>query len=85
MRSMRGHGEHDSFEYAPKELLAVYGRRDPIKMGLRALKAANLMTDADEEAMEQETAAEIDTAYRQALSESEPAAETFAEGVYTDA
>jgi len=82
---MRGHGEHDDFRYVPEELLQVYRRRDPIQMGIRGLQSANLLSDDQLHAMENDIASEIDRAVRQALSEEEPQAESLAQGVYCDA
>ncbi|MCF7973016.1 MAG: thiamine pyrophosphate-dependent dehydrogenase E1 component subunit alpha [Phycisphaerae bacterium] len=82
---MRGHGEHDDFKYVPETLLQVYRRRDPIRMGIRGMQAAKLITDDQIEAMELEIADEIDRSARQALSEEEPLADTLTQGVYRDA
>ncbi len=82
---MRGHGEHDDFKYVPEELLLVYRRRDPIMLAIRAMKSAKILTDDQVQAIEEDIAAEIDKAVRQALSEEEPPAETLLRGVYCDA
>jgi TPP-dependent pyruvate/acetoin dehydrogenase alpha subunit len=49
------------------------------------MKTAKMITDAQVQAMEDEIAAEIDHAARQALSEEEPSADTLTQGVYHDA
>ncbi len=82
---MRGHGEHDSFAYVQEGLLDVYGRRDPIVLALRGLRAGKLVSDEELDELDRECAAEVDNAYQQALAEPEPAAETLRDGVYTDA
>lgn len=82
---MRGHGEHDSFAYAPEELMTVYRRRDPIKLAVRALKAVGQLTEDGRAALEEEIAAEIAAASRQALSEPEPDAATLTQGVTCEA
>ncbi len=82
---MRGHGEHDDFKYVPEELLVVYRRRDPIKLAIRGMQAAHLLSDEQLQAMEDEISREIDQAAHQALSEEEPSAETLLRGVYHDA
>ena len=82
---MRGHGEHDDFKYVPEKLLQVYRRRDPIKMMIRAMKSAKLLTDEQLRTMEDQIADEIDQSLRQALSEDEPSADTLTRGVYADA
>lgn len=82
---MRGHGEHDDFKYVPEELLLVYRRRDPIKLAIRAMMSANMLTEEQLRTMEDEIAVEIDRAGRQALSEEEPMADTLTHGVYRDA
>ncbi len=82
---MRGHGEHDDFKYVRKDLLQLYRRRDPIKMAIRAMKSAKLLTEEQLQGMEDEIEATIDQAARQALSEEEPLADTLTRGVYHDA
>lgn len=82
---MRGHGEHDDFKYVPKDLLLVYERRDPIKLAVKAMKSTKLLTDEQLQTMENEIAAEVEQASRQALSEEEPTADTLTRGVYHDA
>jgi len=82
---MRGHGEHDEAKYVPEELLQVYRRRDPIEMAIRGMQAAKLLPDEQLKTMEEDIAAEIDRAVRQALSEEEPMADSLTQGVYRDA
>jgi TPP-dependent pyruvate/acetoin dehydrogenase alpha subunit len=82
---MRGHGEHDDFKYVPKDLLLTYQRRDPIKLAVKAMISTKLLTEAQLQAMEDEIAAEIKRAARQALSEEEPMPDTLTRGVYHDA
>jgi TPP-dependent pyruvate/acetoin dehydrogenase alpha subunit len=82
---MRGHGEHDDFSYVPEELLQVYRRRDPIEMAIRGMQAAKLLPDEELKTINEDIAAEIDSAVRQALSEEEPLADSLTQGVYHDA
>ena len=82
---MRGHGEHDDFRYVPEDLLVVYRRRDPINIAVRALKAADMLTDEQLRELEEACEEELQAACRQALSEQEPGPETLHAGVYTDA
>ncbi|MDT8391274.1 MAG: thiamine pyrophosphate-dependent dehydrogenase E1 component subunit alpha [Lentisphaeria bacterium] len=82
---MRGHGEHDSFAYAVPRLIQKYTRRDPIRMAVRGMKSAGLITDEVYEALEKRVEAEVREASRQALAEPGPDPATLCDGVYTDA
>ena len=82
---MRGHGEHDGFAYVPRDLIEVYARRDPIQLALRGLRATRVVPEAELTALESGCAAEVDAAYKQVLTEAEPAAETLTDGVYSRA
>ena len=81
---MRGHGEHDDSSYVPKELLAAYAARDPVKLARERLLAAHLLTAAQIDAIEREVAAEVDEAYQRALQDAAPDPRTLEEGVYAD-
>lgn len=82
---MRGHGEHDDSSYVPKELLAKYAARDPIKLARDRLIAEGVLTADEVDAMEQACVAEVDAAYQQALKEPAPDPASMADGVYADA
>lgn len=79
---MRGHGEHDDFSYVPKDLLARYAARDPIKLARERLLGEGVCTPAELDALDAECLAEVDQAYRQALKDPPPDAARLAEGVY---
>ncbi len=81
---MRGHGEHDDSSYVPKELLARYAARDPIKVARERLTNEGMLAAAQLDAIEAACAAEVDAAYREALREPPPDPATLAQGVYAD-
>lgn len=82
---MRGHGEHDNFAYVPRELLAAYGRRDPIQLAIRALKSARMMSEDDVRDLEAAIGEEVEAACRQVMDEKEPSADTLGDRVYSHA
>jgi len=82
---MRGHGEHDDFSYVPKELLEKYRQRDPIEVCRAVLMKSGKLDDASWTVLQQECLAEVDEAFKQALSEPAPDPETLTEGVYESA
>jgi len=82
---MRGHGEHDAFAYAAPRLVEKYTRRDPIRMAVRGMKAAGMLTDKQYQALAEKIEAEILEASRQALAEPGPDPGSLSDGVYTDA
>lgn len=58
---MRGHAEHDGFEYVPKDLIAEWGKKDPV------VKTAELLikkgsSKAEIEKIEQDAKSEIEEA-----------------------
>lgn len=79
---MRGHGEHDDFSYVPRELLDSYRARDPIEVCRTTLIARNELTDDDFARMRDVGRAEVDQAFRAAMAETGPAADSLMEGVY---
>lgn len=81
---MRGHGEHDDSSYVPKDLLARYAARDPIKLARERLSAEGLLPLAELDAIDAASAAEVDTAYREALRDPPPDPATLTQGVYAD-
>lgn len=62
----RAHSMYDSDRYRDKAEIAAWKRRDPIDLFVSRLKAANVATDEDVAAIEQEVAAEIERATREA-------------------
>jgi TPP-dependent pyruvate/acetoin dehydrogenase alpha subunit len=82
---MRGHGEHDDASYVPRELLAAYARRDPIKRHMGFLFQENILTEKDMERLQALCLEEVSQAYRQALAEPDPDPATLRDGVYADA
>ena len=81
---MRGHGEHDDSSYVPKDLLAEYTARDPLRVAREQLVAAGVLTAAAVEALERGVAVEVDEAYQRALQDGAPDPRTLGEGVYAD-
>jgi TPP-dependent pyruvate/acetoin dehydrogenase alpha subunit len=81
---MRGHGEHDDASYIPKELLARYAARDPIKLARARLSEEGALPISDLDAIEAACAAEVDAAYREALRDAPPDPATLTDGVYAD-
>ena len=79
---MRGHGEHDDFSYVPRELLEAYRKRDPLHVAREQLITSGDLTDLEWSCLQQDCQAEVDVAYRQALSEPAPDPDTLTEGVY---
>ena len=82
---MRGHGEHDDSSYVPKDLLAAYAARDPIKVAREKLTQSGALTTAQIEEVEREIVAEVDEAYQRALQDAPPDPRSLGEGVYADA
>lgn len=82
---MRGHGEHDDSSYVPRDLLADYGARDPIKLARERLIKEGVFTQAEVDAIERACLNEVDIAYQQALKDPAPDPALMAEGVYADA
>lgn len=81
---MRGHGEHDDSSYVPRELLAAYAARDPIRLARERLAGEGWMSAAEMDQVEDEVAAEVDEAYQRALQDAPPQPQTMLEGVYAD-
>ncbi len=79
---MRGHGEHDDFAYVPRDLLRRFARRDPIRRAATFLIKAGFLDSRRFDEMDKECLQEVAQAYRQALAEPEPSADTLLEGVY---
>jgi len=82
---MRGHGEHDDFSYVPRELLAEYERRDPIRQMWERLLVEGVATKDELSELQRRCQGEVDRSYHQALAEPPPDPATLTEGVYADA
>ena len=82
---MRGHGEHDDASYIPKDLLAAYAARDPIKVAREKLTQVGALTASQVEEIERTVVAEVDEAYQRALQDAPPDPRSLGEGVYADA
>ncbi len=80
---MRGHGEHDDASYVPRDLLAAYAARDPLKVAVGRL--APVLGAEAVSALDREVLAEVDEAYQQALQDPAPDPRALMEGVYADA
>jgi TPP-dependent pyruvate/acetoin dehydrogenase alpha subunit len=81
---MRGHGEHDDFSYVPRELLAEYAARDPIRVASRRLVDEGVLDQAAVDGMERSCREEVELAYRAALAEPAPDPATLCGGIYGD-
>ncbi len=79
---MRGHGEHDDFSYAPRDLLDAYRKRDPITVCRDALLADGRLTSEQWHAIEAGIRADVDQAAREVAAEPAPDPRTLLEGVY---
>lgn len=79
---MRGHGEHDDFSYVPRELLARYAARDPIRLAREQMLAAGLASPQELEALEAELSSMVEAAYLEALRDPPPSPATLLNGVY---
>jgi TPP-dependent pyruvate/acetoin dehydrogenase alpha subunit len=79
---MRGHGEHDDFSYIPRELLDAYAKKDPILVARNRLIAEDLVPQGELDALDAAVQAEVDAAYKQAMTEPPPAPGSMSEGVY---
>jgi TPP-dependent pyruvate/acetoin dehydrogenase alpha subunit len=58
---MRGHAEHDAFEYVPKEMLAEWDKKDPVRKTAELLMK-NSILKSELEKIETEAKAEIEEA-----------------------
>jgi len=79
---MRGHGEHDDASYVPRELLAAWEQRCPVRRLREQLVAAQVATTAELDALDTAVQAEVHEAYQQALDDPLPDPATLMEGVY---
>ena len=68
---MRGHAEHDAFEYVPKEMLEEWDKKDPVRKTSELLIKRDL-TKKELEVIEQEAKSEIEQAIEYANGLPEP-------------
>lgn len=83
-RTMRmlGHAIHDGFEYVPRELLAQWEARDPLRLYSEMLLAEDALTGETLDALRARCEGEIAAALAQAEASPMPAAEDVHERVY---
>lgn len=79
---MLGHAIHDGFEYVPRELLAAWEKRDPLRLYSEKLLAEGVATSDDIAAIHQRCEDEIAAAVAFAEASPLPAGETVTRGVY---
>jgi TPP-dependent pyruvate/acetoin dehydrogenase alpha subunit len=78
---MRGHAEHDAFEYVPKEMLAEWDKKDPVRKTSEIL-AKKGATKSEIEKIEQEAKAEIEEAIAYANELPSPDAEEAFKNIF---
>jgi 2-oxoisovalerate dehydrogenase E1 component len=66
---MRGHEEASGTKYVPQELMDAWAIKDPVENYRKFLKAENVLTDDNDDAIRAELKKEIDENYQQASAE----------------
>lgn len=66
---MRGHEEASGTKYVPQELMDAWAVKDPVENYRKFLKAENVLTDDNDDAIRAELKKEIDENYQQASAE----------------
>ena len=79
---MQGHAIHDGFEYVPRDLLAVWEERDPLRLYVQKLLADGVAGEEELAAIRARCEAEIAAALEFAEASPLPAPETVTERVY---
>ena len=79
---MKGHAEHDSQSYVPKEELEDWKRRDPIERYMRVLVDTGTATAEDLAALDRSVAEELDSDVAFAERSPFPSPEDALKGVY---
>ncbi|MCB0061824.1 MAG: thiamine pyrophosphate-dependent dehydrogenase E1 component subunit alpha [Caldilineaceae bacterium] len=79
---MMGHAIHDGADYVPKELLAEWEKRDPVRTYAERLIADKVADQVELDEINQRCQVEITDAIAFAEQSPFPAAETVTEGVY---
>ena len=77
-----GHAIHDGAEYVPRELLAEWEARDPIRLFEQALLAGEITDQAELDEIGQRCEVEIEDAITYAEANPWPEPETVTQGVY---
>ncbi len=80
---MKGHAEHDSQSYVPKEELEDWKRRDPIERYMRVLVESGVVTAEDLAAVDRSVSEELDQDVAFAERSPFPSPEDGLKGVYT--
>jgi len=81
---MRGHAEHDDASYVPKELLAAWEARDPLRRFHDGLIRSGLFTEQDLQPIRERVEQEIAEAERFALASPEPDPAEATRGLYAE-
>ncbi len=76
---MRGHEEASGIKYVPKELLELWGQRDPIANYEQYLLKEGVLSSAEQESIHQTLKAGINTAIEKALQTGKPVPNTAEE------
>lgn len=81
---MLGHAIHDGFEYVPRELLAAWEARDPLKSYAEKLVAGGVADPDELEEIQRRCEVEVTDAIEFAEASPLPDSETVLDGVYAD-
>ncbi len=79
---MHGHSAHDGAEYVPKDLLAVWKKKDPVMKIEKLLTDKKVLTPKVKEEYEQKIMATLDDAIQFAVESPYPSGEEATVGVY---
>jgi pyruvate dehydrogenase E1 component alpha subunit len=79
---MQGHAIHDGFEYVPRELLAFWEERDPLRQWAETLLRARAATEDELASIRVRCEEEIAAALAEAEGSPLPDPQTVTEGVY---
>jgi pyruvate dehydrogenase E1 component alpha subunit/2-oxoisovalerate dehydrogenase E1 component alpha subunit len=81
---MKGHAQHDSAEYVPKEMFAYWKARDPVVRYEKFLMGEKLLTPASKAQIESRINKQIEEDREFAENSSQPPPEFAEQGVYCD-
>jgi pyruvate dehydrogenase E1 component alpha subunit len=81
---LRGHSEHDDASYVPTELLEAWRARDPVRTFGERLRTAGLVDEAEEGALTQRIAEELEAAVAWAEASPYPDPRDVEQGVYSE-
>lgn len=79
---MRGHSEHDSADYVPRELYEHWDEKDPIDEIVQRLETWDVLTEALKSQIDNQIEDEIEKAFKTALEAPVPDGPKAVEGVY---